>query len=655
MARPRVAVVLAGVLVVGGAVVALRLSGGTPGPDATAPPPPAPTVVKPYSADGVLVPTAGPPPARPGRVTVTAGPHRLQLAWGTALPGGHDPAGAAGYDVRWTGHDLLVAEPFAELGGVDPGAATQVQVRSVDSYGQRSAPVTVTGRALRYPPAGADDAFVDDFTGPPSGDGRRWELFADSQCAQAGRGTGANGNRLMILNQCGQTSATLAARTPLRLGHAANGELGRFTVDTDSPGENGELDIDLVPGQVAMIDGSANDPVTATKPGVAVIDDNLPPGTIRVRIAVSGDADPPADTVQVAAGPGTPRVPPVAVRPHAIPAPRAGISVRWDVVLRTDGVQVLRDGALVGAGDVVPQWTTAEPLLEFSGSNLDPERDDINMIGYGGAPTSTPPLVAAPRLTYAGFPVVTPGAATKAIDSTATGPGSAELRMTVVVSPNSSDPSVTLHGSAPKFAVQIGDHTYLATPAVPGTVLLPEVRYPLVARIPADALHAASLQLTLVVDAPTGYAAQVQLTVADLDVVAGPGHRAVPVLRSDADPQQPQLAGLSVQVLDASGQPPPDGKLPRGRAVLDVRMDGGDTQRTTGEIAGLAGFEVLLDDKKLVGVPTVVDGPGVGGDWQIAFATGDETAGPHSVDVRAYSTQEGIPIAETVATYQLGR
>lgn len=650
------AVVLAGVLVVGGAVVALRLAGGMPDPNATPPPPP-PTVVKPFSAQGVLAPTPGPPPARPGRVTVAPGPHRLRLTWGVALPGGHDPAGAVGYAVHWNGNDLLVAQPYAELDGLAPGVATQVQVRSIDAYGQRSAPVTVTGRAQRYPPAGADDALVDDFTGPDVPDPRRWQLSSDTDCAQDGPGTGPDSARLVVLDQCGQPSVTLGARTPFRLRPATDGELDRFTVDTDAPGETGELDLDLVPGQVTEIDGSANDMLTPTKPGVAASDADLPRGTIRVRIVAAADsAGPAADTVQVAAGPGTPTVPVVARQVQRIPPPMAGISVRWAVVLRTDGVEVLRDGVLVGSGNVVPGWTTAKALIEFSGSSLDQEREHVDMIGFGGAPASAPQLVRAPLLVTGGFPVVAPGSTAHAIDSTDTGPGSALLRMTVLATPNNADSTVTVDGRAPKFGVRLGTHTYLATAAVPGTPLLPEVRYSLVARIPASALTGVpSLPVDLVVDAPTSYPTQLVVSTVDLDIVARPGDSDSANQTTPPITQPPQLAALSAQVLDASGnRPPQDKPLPNGRAVLDVTMDDVATQRTTGAVAGLAGFVVLLDGRKLVAVPTAAQGPGLAGDWRTAFATAAQRAGTHTLDVLAYSTQPGVPAAEALVTFQLG-
>src|SRR5437660_11793702 len=126
MERRRLAVVLAGLVLVGGAVTALRLTGGPPNSAAPPPPPPLPTVIKPYSAVGVLAPKPGDPPAQPTHLTLHPGPHRLLATWSAA-------AGATGYEIRW-GDELvkLVAEPDAELNGLADDADTDVQVRSVD-------------------------------------------------------------------------------------------------------------------------------------------------------------------------------------------------------------------------------------------------------------------------------------------------------------------------------------------------------------------------------------------------------------------------------------------------------------------------------------------------------------------------------------------
>jgi hypothetical protein len=663
MERRRVAVVLAGVVLVGGGVVALRLAGGTPDVSATPTPPPLPTTVRAFSAEGVLAPTAGQPPAAPGAIQLTPGPRRLQLQWGSSLPGGHDPRGAVGYDVRWgTGstfdHDLLVAEPHAELDGLRPDQRTHVQVESVDAFGQRSPPLITVGRPEQEPPAGADNAFVDDFAGPVTPGRPRWDLERPD-CA----GFGNRPGRLSIYSQCGQSSVTLRSRTLLRLRPAASapdGELGRFTIDTDAPGENGELDVDLVPGLVSQIDGAPDDPLADPRPGTAAVDGDLPPGTIRVRIAtaVDADSDVPSYTVQVAAGPDTPHVAPLTRAPRSIPEPETGMSARWDVVLRTDGVEVLRDGGYVGGGNVVPGWTVATPLVEFGGQSLDQQHLDVNMVGLGGAPTSTPPMVAGPDLESGGFPVIAPGSAKSMIRGTDTGPGSALLRVTVEAAPNSPTALVTLHGKAPRFGVALGNAVYAATPAVPGTQLLPGVRYPLVVRLPASALRGRrSLPINLVADAPADYPVQLAWSTDFLDIVPG-GHLetgAEQGLPQRVAEQGPQLAGLDAQVLNASGNPPPGGgqTLPRGRAVLAVSMDDVGTERTTGEIAGLAGFEVWLDNKELVGVPTAVSGPGLAGTWEVAFDTASLSAGPHTIDIKSFSTRKGVPFGETLATFVL--
>src|SRR5436309_300600 len=106
------------------------------------------------AAAGVLAPGPGDHPDPPGRLTITTGPHRLQVGWGSAVPGGHDPRDAVGYDVRWgTGgqldHERLTAQPAAELDGLPDGQDTRIGVRAIDAFGQRSDPATGSGRPGR--------------------------------------------------------------------------------------------------------------------------------------------------------------------------------------------------------------------------------------------------------------------------------------------------------------------------------------------------------------------------------------------------------------------------------------------------------------------------------------------------------------------------
>jgi hypothetical protein len=152
-------------------------------------------------------------------------------------------------------------------------------------------------------------------------------------------------------------------------------------------------------------------------------------------------------------------------------------------------------------------------------------------------------------------------------------------------------------------------------------------------------------------DVPSRYPADVEMVAADLEMTPGPKTR--PPGPADASagaglvPVPAQLALLTARVLDASGQPVPIGKaLPRGRAVLEVTMDGLAQQRAAWVLAGLAGFKVWLDNNELVAVPTALAGPGVGGTWRIAFDQNQATAGSHTIDVRAYGAAPGVAFAE---------
>lgn len=641
MERRRLAVLLAGLVLVGGAVTVLRLVGGTPNLDASPPPPPLPTVIKPYSADGVLAPDAGSAPAAPDHVTVRSGPRRLQLSW-TA------PVGASGYDVRWGDQDRLVAEPDVELDGLPAGRDVSVDVRSVDSFGQRSAPATVHGRPSGDAPAGADNAFTDHFTGASVPDPRLWRLSSVNSCASASKGPDG---RLLLLSECARSSVTLRSRTPLRLNRSAT-ELGRFTIDTDAPGESGELDVDLVPGAVAMIDGSPNDPLLPSQPNAAVEDDNLPPGTVRVRIGAAADPTTgvPADTVQVAVGQGVPTVAPLTEPVHAIPAPNSGLSVRWDVVLRTDGVQVLRDGQYVGGANVVPAWSQATPLVEFGSDAQAQQSFDIGMIGLGGAPTSASPVAVSPLLVSDNTVVTGDTTATPRTSE----PDDGTVFLTVVAQPFTPGESLAVNGAPPVFAIRIRDQTFATTPAVAGTQLLPGVRYSLVAHVPVGLLTPNAVAVQVIAQVPQFYPAALGVQGVDVDAPPDAGPHSQP-RGPQITPLPPQLGVLTAKVLDASGnQVPPGAPLPRGRAVLDVTMDSAAGQRYGNSLAGLAGLTVWQDDTEMVAVPTAMAGPAVGGEWRIAFATSDGTKGTHSIDIRAYGAVRGVSFGETYASYVLG-
>ncbi len=651
---------LAGLLLVGGAVGVLRFAGQaqlTSIAPPTAPPPP--TSLTNYAAQGVLVPSAGAAPPAPRRLVVTPGPHRLQVTWGSAMPGGgHDPRGAVGYDVHWGSgpgkltSERLVAEPAVEIDGLANDATTTVSVSTVDAFGQRSTPSITSGR----PRADAGTySFLDDFHEAVVPDPRLWRISSQDACTNADRGSGA-ADQLLITDTCQGAQVTLRSRTPLRLGApTATGELGRLTIDTDAPGENGELDLDLVPGPVDLLDESAPGPPVRLSPVSALDDPELPPGTIRVQINTS--SGPASASAQVLVAPGTPRLAVATQHLASVPLPLTGLSARWDVVLRTDGVHVLRNGVEVATGNVVPTWTTATALVGFGGPIVGDLNAAINLIGFGGAPTSPPPLLIPPDVQPHAIALGMTTPVTPAMHGVAAvgGVSSAQLRLTVLpVAGTPQTPVSNGTGPPPTFQVEVDGRRFPTEPAIPGTPLLSAVRYPLIAELPPDVLvpQAGAVPVIVLTNVATTGQTNFEVLAADLELILAPGTKpSVPQPVAAEPPLPGSLAIPTMTLLDAGGLPlPANQPLPAGRVVLDIALDGPAGERVNGQIAGLAGFDVWLDGTKLATVPTTAGGPGIAGEWQIALDTGAMPPGQHTIDMHGFSTDRAIASVSTAVT-----
>ena len=535
---------LAGLLLVGGAVGLLRVVGQDQ-LSSTAPTtlPPPPTSLAHYAAQGVLVPSPGGPPPGPGRLAVRPGPNRLQVMWGSALPGGHDPAGAAGYDVRWGAtpgrltSERLVAEPSVEIDGLADNAGTTVSVSTIDAFGQRSAPSATNGSPHADT---ASYSFSDAFHEAVVPDPRLWHLTSLDACTDAGRSGGALG-QLAVSDTCQGAQVTLRARTPFQLAPPnANGELGRFTIDTNAPGEQGELDLDLVPGPVDLLDESPVGPIPNLTPNAAQDDPHLPPGTVRVQITTT--VGPATASAQVLVAPGTPRIAAGTQHSAAMPLPRTGLSQRWDVVLRTDGIQVLCDGVEVAAGNVVPTWTSATALIGFGGPTTGALNANVNLVGFSGAPTNAPPLLASPDVQPHAVALPDSNPVTPAMSGLPTigGASGAQLRLTLL--PVAGAPQTPVwkgNGPAPTFQVEVDGRRFPAQPAIPGTALLSAVRYPMIAELPPDVLvpQAGAIPVMVLTNLPvTG---PVNFEVIDRR------RRTDPVPRRDADRAAASQGGAS--------------------------------------------------------------------------------------------------------------
>jgi hypothetical protein len=629
----KIATIGGALVVIGGAVLFLREPDpGTKDEGPTIPPPQ--TQVQRYADGSVVVPEPGERPETPPELDIQAGDHRLVARW-TAPPGD-----VVGYEVRWgigqSEQTRLVATPVIQLDGLRNDAEHRIAVRAVDSFGQRSKPVTRGG----IPTANVHDAtaysLVDRFDGPVVPDPARWRLVGIGNCTKASRGDGEESRRLVVTGQCGfsDEAVALRSRTPLKL-RDQPGELGRLTVLTDSPGPSGELLLDLVPGPADLI-GRPPRPLRADQPGLAAVDDSLPPGAIRVRI--SGRIPGPTTSVDVLVGPGTPLTGQQA-KVNPLPAPEPGVSVRWDVVLRSDGVQVERDGAVVGGGNVVPTFTEATALIGFAGS--EGLRASIDLIGLSGAPTEPPPLFPAPRVDFDRV-VNAPGSRlqTTGIGQEISGATGGQLRITLA-------PQHDL-GQDDQFTVDIGGKEIPARRAVPSQAGMAGVRLPIVADIPADALVASENGQFISVavrgssidrNLPT------QVLTAELELTGqAPGIAPVPDAERPLPRPNPALGTPMATLHDAAGSPVPTPQdVPRGRLVLDVQVDSAKAQRIVGGLAGLAGVELALDGKPLAGIPTVTDGPGVGGHWRIGLNTTGLATGSHTLQMTAIGVDPSTP------------
>lgn len=484
----------------------------------------------------------------------------------------------------------LVTDNAVQFDALDNNTEYEIQVRAVDSYGQRSDPVTQKARPTPRRPDETKYALVDHFDSGTVPDPARWRLANNAACARMSQGVDADAGRLVISAACGNESLALRSRAPLALTPHDDGELGRVMIETDSPGNAGELAVDLVPGPVDLVETSPQG--------------GIPPGTVRVRIT------PDAVTIKD-------------TQPIPIEHLHASLSTRWEIVLRADDIQVWHNGSLVGSAPGGPAWPQATPLFEFTGPQNGLNFIGIDAIGLSSA--NFPAFVPPPRVTTT---ETRPGA------NPLQGQLGGQLRLTIRSSYGENMPG--------PFTVQIGDRTFPAKPAVDGQVLNSGLRYPLVADLPADALLTTD-RLELPIQVHSGDPnARPQVQHADLELVPDPAHP--PALTGAPVDQvrrsRPIIADITATLLDAAGGKIGNGPSPSGRVVLQVTVDG------PGDLAGLAGVEIWVDNKRVAGVSTAKDGPGIAGKWRFALNTSSFQAGVHEVEAKAVS-------ADGVASPQL--
>jgi hypothetical protein len=572
----RLLVPLGAILLLVSAGVAARLVQQTQ----NTPPAPNSTVrqVDRFTGRNVLVPQPMGRPATPSNLRLTSEVGALRADW--------TDAEASGYEVTWRragelDHTMLTIQPEVRLGGLRTGVSYSIEVRAVDAYGQRSNPAAASGT----PAATPDDSWKKPLTGlfddfsDVTRLTARWHLSGYRGCVDAGTD---GGRGLTIGLECGADQAMLRARSRMTL--AANQELGRIAVVTDSAGPGGQLTVDLSPGPVDRV-GSA-----------------LPAGTVQVVVDDQG--------ARVLAADDVPRVPVTGSHVDAAPARGVGVPHRFEVVLTAAGISVAQDGREIGFGGVVPSWRAAYVLFGFQGPAGLASRVHVDAAGFSG-PSEPVPFVAEQNLVPATLRALAPSDTAPGIGISRNpliGARSARYVATVQAG-DGLDPA--------GLSVQLGPGSYPLVQAVPGPTPAGAVTT-VYADLPPALLTAGDPLSPYVLRSARGPATIVE---SYLEI-----HTAGPPPPSALGPLPAAPAAVRFPLVKA------DETQDGGRAVLDITLDG----RYSAEVAGVAGFEVWLDGQLVAGQPTAGDGPGLGGRYTVVFSAGSLSPGRHVFDVRAY-------------------
>ncbi|HEX6360386.1 hypothetical protein [Actinophytocola sp.] len=632
--RKRVLIWLGAIALIASAIVTLRVTDESQGSDTDSDGPPKPVRVERYAADHVVLPTPGRRPAPPANlVTTPAGPDALRVSWADALPGGQVPGGAAGYEVRWQQdggerRTRLVATPDVLLNRLSGNRRVRVEVRTVDSFGQRSSPMAVEGT-----PEDADDRWTTALTGlfddfaEPERLAERWHLSGYRGCVDV---VSERADGLPIELGCGADLAVLRARQPMTLTPPnPAGELGRVAVRTDTAGAGGELTIALTPGPMDRVgvDRQRANRFTERDPA-------LPGGAIRVAVDSTG--------VRVSAAPDVPAVAPAQLEVYPAPVRGPGVPHLFEVVLTTAGLRVYQDGLLVAVAAVVPPWPSASVLLGFRGPDRRRSRVHLIAAGFTGPVTELASVVEVP---------VNPGTQ-RVLDLTEQSPqlgiartplttaASARLVATIMVA-GEMDPTGVV--------IQLGDLRVPARPAVAAPSGASGAAVTVIADVPATLLGVLGApSITPFVLRAPGANQQVRLVETYLEITqVGGGRPPAQDLKTGRRRGPDMLPAIDAVLCNSAGEPLTSAVVPqRGQLVLDVKLDASSNQWETGSIGGVQGFQVWLDGELAAAVPTRTNGPGLGGRYALSIAVGGLKRGPHLMEVREYAMDgKGLPVS----------
>ncbi|APU12263.1 fibronectin type III domain-containing protein [Actinoalloteichus fjordicus] len=577
--RPVVLLPIAALVVLGGAVFLLRDqvdAVSAPSWDNTNP-------LIAEQAEAVDYRPDHPAPAPPDSLEIDSwDAESLRVRWGSALPGGGDPAAASGYELGWSGGgqtgQLLVASPAAEIRDLDPQTPYAVEVRSVNALGERSAPVRATAR-----PAEAHRethlaglAVTHDFD-EHTLDGDHWQVTS-LECPPRRLPEGG----LTGGTPCGRSS--LRHRAPFVLqAPDRDGIRGRILLRSGGVSANHWMSNSQTVGlSIALTPpGYGNrgaEFLTAPSDRQADTAGGMPPGSVALILTRDGP--------RLSVAPG------LMTEGNDVEqldgfSSATGVRSLWELRIEDTRLVMLQDGIEVTSVPVLLPWETADLSLAFSNWNgaepsldligmsavdEDVRMDVVSMSDVLGEPVPTPVensphlLAAANRVEFVSTHTVEEdgilhldGEDVELEEIPSTEPGRVWARADLPVDTLRADPAILTAASTEDLPPLTGLlHVWSGPPRQPAEA------YP---------LHQAPPSTPELPTAPA-------------------------MVRSDGELIDIQSPGASV---------------PRGELEITILIDGRRQEGRTSQVLPAAGFEVLANDGVLLRVPAHEDGPMVGG------------------------------------------